>query len=196
MWHDLFFVQISVVEKIVRTIAVYALIVLIFRVIGKRSISTLNTMDFVVMFLLSNVVQNAIIGEDNSFLGGAIGAVTLVATNSVLTRVALISPRFRRLVEGSAVDVITDGVADQGALRRLGLRTEELDHAIRLQNGDDISEIGRGTVEPGGQFVLTLKPAEQDATRSDIEGLTSRLERIEALLLAQARGSGSPGLPL
>jgi uncharacterized membrane protein YcaP (DUF421 family) len=189
MWHDLFVVQIPVLEKIVRTIAVYVLIVLIFRMIGKRSISSLNTMDFVVMFLLSNVVQNAIIGDDNSYLGGAIGAVTLIATNTLVTRLALVSPGFRKLVEGSPVDVITDGVADHRALRKLGMRTEELDHAIRTQNGDDISEIGLGTVEPGGQLVLTLKPSEQDATHADIDGLTRRLERIEALLLAQARES-------
>ena len=186
MWHDLFVVQIPVLEKILRTIAVYVLIVLIFRIIGKRSISSMNTMDFVVMFLLSNVVQNAIIGNDNSFSGGAVGAVTLIATNSVVNRLALVSPTFRRLVEGTATDVITDGVADKAALRRLGMRTADLDHAIRTQNGDDISEIGRGTVEPGGQLVLTLKAKEQDATHGDIEDLTRRLERIEALLLAQA----------
>ncbi|SDO92245.1 Uncharacterized membrane protein YcaP, DUF421 family [Nakamurella panacisegetis] len=188
MWHSLFVVQIPVLEKIIRTVAVYVLIVLIFRIIGKRSISSLNTMDFVVMFLLSNVVQNAIIGNDNSYLGGAIGAVTLVATNTLVTRLALVSPAFRRLVEGTAVDVITDGVADRAALRRLGIRRDELDHAIRTQNGDDITEIGKGTLEPGGQLVLTLKPSEQDATHGDISELTTRLERIEALLLARSDG--------
>ncbi|MET3806285.1 uncharacterized membrane protein YcaP (DUF421 family) [Nakamurella sp. UYEF19] len=182
MWHDLLSVQIPVPEKIIRTVAVYVLIMVLFRIIGKRSISSLNTMDFVVMFLLSNVVQNAIIGNDNSLVGGAIGAVTLVVTNAVVNRLAYAFPAFRVIVEGRSTEVIKDGKADQAALRRLGLRRAELDHAIRLQNGDDIEEIGTGTLEPGGQLVLTLKPAEQDATHADIQALHRRLDRIEALL--------------
>src|ERR1700712_1181009 len=127
MWHDLFADQIPLLEKVFRPIAVYALILVIFRMIGKRSISALNTMDFVVMFLLSNVVQNAIIGNDDSFVGGAIGAITLVAVNSLVDRLAYRYPAVRRLIEGSAVDVITDGRAEEATLRRLGMRQEELD---------------------------------------------------------------------
>ncbi len=186
MWHSLLSVQIPILEKVLRTIAVYLLILLIFRLVGKRSISSLNTMDFVVMFLLSNVVQNAIIGSDNSLLGGAIGAVTLVASNSVVDRLAFTYPWFRALVEGRATEVVRNGHADHKALRRLGLRQEELDHAIRLQNGDDIAEIGNGTLQPGGQLVLTLKPEEQDATHADIAALHRRLDRIEALLTGPA----------
>ncbi len=182
MWHDLLVVQLPVAEKILRTVAVYVLILVIFRIIGKRSIQSLSTMDFVVMFLLSNVVQNAVIGNDNSFTGGAIGAVTLVATNAVVDRLAFALPGFRRLVEGTATQVITDGVADEAALRRLGLRQEELDHAVRMQNGDDIGEVGSGTLQPGGQLVVTLKPDQQDATHADIAELLRRLDRIEGLL--------------
>ena len=182
MWHNLFAFQIPVLEKVVRTVAVYLLILLIFRITGKRSIASLNTMDFVVMFLLSNVVQNAIIGNDNSLAGGIVGAVALVVTNSVVDRLALAFPAFRRFIEGTATQVVTDGSVDRAALRRLGMRQAELDHAIRLQNGDDVSEIGTGTVQPGGQLILTLKPGEQDATHSDIDDLRRQLDRIEALL--------------
>jgi uncharacterized membrane protein YcaP (DUF421 family) len=139
-------------------------------------------MDFVVMFLLSNVVQNSIIGSDNSLLGGVIGAVTLVVTNSVVDRLALAYPAFRVLVEGRPIQVVTDGVADRGTLRKLGMRQADLDHAIRLQNGDDTQEIGSGILEPGGQLILTLKPDQQDATHADIAALNQRLDRIEALL--------------
>ena len=182
MFHSLFSVQIPIWEKIIRTVAVYALILLIFRMTGKRSISSLNTMDFVVMFLLSNVVQNAIIGNDDSFTGGLIGALTLIGTNAVVDRLALASPTFRRLVEGSPVQVVENGFADPAVLRRLGMRQEELDHAIRLQNGDGINEVGTGVLEPGGQLVLTLKPSDQSADQGDIEKLQRQLDRIEALL--------------
>ena len=183
MWHDLFADQIPFLEKVFRTVAVYVLILVIFRMIGKRSIGALNTMDFVVMFLLSNVVQNAIIGNDDSFIGGAIGALTLVGLNALVDRLAFRYPAVRILLEGKPVDVIRDGKAEEATLRRLGMRREELDHAIRMQNGDDLSEVASGVLEPGGQLVLTLKPADQDADQSDIAALRAQLDRIEALLV-------------
>ena len=182
MWHSLFADQIPFLEKVLRTVAVYALILVIFRMIGKRSIGALNTMDFVVMFLLSNVVQNAIIGNDDSLIGGAIGALTLVGLNALVDRLAFRYPAVRIFLEGRPVDVISDGHADEAALRRLGMREEELDHAIRMQNGDDVSEVATGVLEPGGQLILTLKPADQDADHADIAALKAQLDRIEALL--------------
>jgi hypothetical protein len=79
MWHAMFVEQIPLAEKILRTIIVYALIALLFRVTGKRGLASLNTFDFIVIFLLSNVVQNAVIGNDTSLIGGMIGAVTATA---------------------------------------------------------------------------------------------------------------------
>ena len=76
MSHDLFVMQIPILEKIIRTVAVYAVILVLFRLTGKRGLAQLTSFDMVVVFLLSNVVQNAVIGSDNSLLGGAVGAVT------------------------------------------------------------------------------------------------------------------------
>jgi uncharacterized membrane protein YcaP (DUF421 family) len=78
--------------------------------------------------------------------------------------------------------VIRDGHVVGRALRHLGLRRSELDHAVRVQNGDDIAEVQRGSLEPGGQLVLTLKHSEQSATKADIAEVTARLSRIEELL--------------
>jgi uncharacterized membrane protein YcaP (DUF421 family) len=184
MWHDLVTVDITVLEKVLRTVATYALLLVIIRVIGKRSIASMNTMDFVVMLLLSNIVQNAVIGSDNSWVGGAIGAITLVVTNAVVDRLAYRSQRVRRWVEGSPVEVIVDGQPQTHALRRLGLRVDELDRTVRLQQGDGIDEVALGTLEPGGQLVIDLKPDDQSASAGDVADLTARLERIEQLLRA------------
>ena len=73
MWHDMFIEQIPVAEKILRTVIVYALIAVLFRFTGKRGLASMNTFDFVVIFLLSNVVQNALIGNDSSLIGGLVG---------------------------------------------------------------------------------------------------------------------------
>jgi uncharacterized membrane protein YcaP (DUF421 family) len=182
MWHSMFAEQIPLAEKILRTIIVYGLLAVLFRLTGKRGLATMNTFDFIVIFLLSNVVQNAVIGNDTSLIGGIIGAVTLVTVNTAVNRLIAASTTVARIFDGHATTVISDGHVIDRALRRLGLRRSELDLTVRLQNGDDVAEVDRGSLEPGGQLVLTLKAGDQGATKADVAELTSRLGRIESLL--------------
>jgi uncharacterized membrane protein YcaP (DUF421 family) len=181
----MFVQQIPLTEKVLRTVIVYALIVVLFRLTGKRGLASMNTFDFVVIFLLSNVVQNAVIGADNSLIGGMIGAVTLVVVNAAVNRLIAASATAARIFDGQATTVIDGGHTVEGALRRLGLRRSELEQAVRLQNGDDLSQVARGSLEPGGQLVLTLKAADRGATKADVAEVTERLRRIENLLSAQ-----------
>lgn len=182
MWHSMFALQIPIVEKILRTVLVYATILILFRLAGKRDLGTLNTLDFVVLFLLSNVVQNAIIGNDTSLLGGIIGAATLVAVNAALNRWRAVSGRTARILEGKPTTLIEDGRFLPGAARRLSLRPSDVERAIRVQNGDDLTEIAIGLMEPNGQLVLTLKNEEQNASKSDIADLRTQLNAIERRL--------------
>jgi uncharacterized membrane protein YcaP (DUF421 family) len=182
MWHAMFIEQIPFAEKVLRTVLVYALIALLFRLTGKRGLSNMSTFDFVVIFLLSNVVQNAVIGNDTSLTGGIVGAVTLVAVNALVNRVVASNTTAARIFDGRPTTVIRDGHVVQRALVHLGLRRSELDHAVRIQNGDDVSEIKNGVLESGGQLVLSLKPAEQSATKGDVAELLDQLSRIESLL--------------
>ena len=186
MWQSMFAVQIPILEKILRTVLVYATMVLLFRLVGKRDLAVLNTFNFVVIFLLSNVVQNAIIGSDNSLLGGVIGAATLVGINNLVNRWLARSARAARVLEGVPTTVIEDGKFIPRALRRLSLRPEEVEHAVRVQNGDDVTEIGTGRMEPSGQLVLTLKPGEQSADKDDMTRLNARLDAIDAALAVLA----------
>ncbi|GAB2859646.1 hypothetical protein GCM10027176_72320 [Actinoallomurus bryophytorum] len=196
MWHDMLSVQIPIVEKVLRTVAVYVLIVLLFRVAGKRGLANLNTFDFVVIFLLSNVVQNAIIGSDNSLLGGVIGAVTLVAINALLNRWLAVDERAVRLLEGTPTTVIDDGLLLTRPLKRLGLRPGEVEHAIRVQNGETTGDVALGRLDPDGQFIIVLKSSAQNATRGDVAELETRLAAIEELLSTLAgRRPGAPRSP-
>ena len=179
MWHAMFAEQIPLAEKVIRTIAVYALIAVLFRLAGKRGLATMNTFDFVVIFLLSNVVQNAVIGNDSSLTGAAVGAVTLVAANAAVNRLIAASATAARIFDGQPTTVISDGHVIQRALVHLGLRRSELDNAVRLQNGDDVSDVQTGALEPGGQLVLSLKPSQQAATKADVAELHALLSRIE-----------------
>jgi uncharacterized membrane protein YcaP (DUF421 family) len=178
----MFAVQVPIAEKILRTVLVYATILILFRLTGKRDLATLNIFDFVVLFLLSNVVQNAIIRNDTSLLGGIIGAATLVAINAVLNRLLVVSNRAARVLEGKPTTIIKDGRFLPGPARRLGLRPADVDKTIRVQNGDDIKEVATGVMEPNGQLVLTLKEAEQSASKGDIAGLTAQLKAMQASL--------------
>jgi uncharacterized membrane protein YcaP (DUF421 family) len=186
VWHAMFAIDVAVLEKVLRTILVYSTIMLLFRVGGKRGLANLNMLDFAVVFLLSNVVQNAVIGNDDSVTGGVIGAVTLIAINAALNRVINRSPTAARVLEGRRSTVISDGKLVMPELRRLSLRPSELDHAVRMQNGDGITEVAEGTLEPSGHLVVTLKPAEQGATKGDIETVLSRLASLETQI-ASAR---------
>jgi uncharacterized membrane protein YcaP (DUF421 family) len=178
--NDLFVMQIPIAEKILRTVLVYAVIVVLFRLTGKRGLAGLNTFDFVVIFLLSNVVQNAVIGNDDSLLGGVVGAVTLVVVNTAINRIIAVSPTAARVFEGAATAVISNGRIDRRAMRRLGLRRTKLEHAVRIQNGDSTDDVQSGSLQPTGQLVLSLTHDAQPATRGDLACVLARLDRIDS----------------
>src|SRR5436309_10522303 len=95
-------------EKIARPIVVYVFLIVSFRLAGKRELAQLNPFDLVVLLTISNTVQNAIIGEDNSVTGGMIGAATLLVVNYLVVRYLYAHDRLDRLVEGDS-DVLIDG---------------------------------------------------------------------------------------
>ena len=177
---DLFTVTVPLAEKVLRTVGVYLGILLLLRLAGKRDLAQLNTFDLVVLLLLSNVVQNAVIGDDSSLLGGMVGAVTLLATNSVVARLARSSDAIDRVLEGSATTLACDGKIDRHALAELGLREADVILALRTQGAMSIGDVERASLEPGGTILLTLRDAANPATRADVERLEAKLDRLLA----------------
>ncbi|MGV8908692.1 MAG: DUF421 domain-containing protein [Propionicimonas sp.] len=174
-----FTMDISFLEKVLRTVVVYLGILILVRVAGKRLLAQMNSLDLVVILLLSNVVQNAIIGPDNSVLGAMIGAVVLVGFNALLDRYAA-TPQGRRLLVGRATEVVHDGKVDLAALSRLGISTAELDLTLRRQGSDDPSEVQSASLEPEGEIVVTMKPGERAATRDDLAAAVAELKSLIA----------------
>jgi uncharacterized membrane protein YcaP (DUF421 family) len=181
MWTDLTTLGISAPEKIVRTVAVYLALALLLRLAGKRDLAQLNSFDLVVVLLLSNVVQNAVIGPDNSVTGGLIGAVVLVAFNALVVRASLISDGLHVLIEGTPTVLASLGHWNRRALLREGLRKADVDASLRRQNANNVSDTSEVRLEPGGAVVASLLPGRQSATQDDI----ARLERKLDALLAQ-----------
>ena len=182
-------IDIPLWEKVARTVAVYLAIAILMRVGGKRLLAQMNSLDLVVVLLLSNVVQNAIIGPDNSVLGGIIGAIVLVGFNAVLDRWAESGPTARRIFLGSPTDLITDGRLDAAALSRLGVSSHELELALRRQGAGSVAEVKRARLEPAGGILVDLKPGEQAATRDDLAAAVSALTE----LIGAANRSNKPG---
>ncbi|HEY4459620.1 MAG TPA: YetF domain-containing protein [Pseudonocardiaceae bacterium] len=179
MWADLFQIQIPVLEKVLRTVGVYVGMAILLRLAGKRDLAELNTFDLVVMLLLSNVVQNSIIGNDNSLLGGLLGAAVLLAVNAVIVRLSVRYTWIAHLFEGKPTDLVRNGRI-VGNLRRLGLRHGDVAVALRRQGAGTIKEVKRATLEPGGSIVVDLKDEAQDATVTD-------LDKSQAALIQELR---------
>ncbi|MGZ4427768.1 MAG: DUF421 domain-containing protein [Nocardioidaceae bacterium] len=185
MWNDLTQLGVSAPEKILRTIVVYLVLALLLRLAGKRDLAQLNSFDLVVVLLLSNVVQNAIIGPDNSLLGGIIGAIVLVTFNAVMVRISVMSDASYRLLEGTPTVLARNGHWVPAALRREGLRQADVDAALRRQNANNVQEVQTVTLEPGGAVVATLFPDQRSATRGDLAALVSRVARVDEERIAR-----------
>src|SRR5437899_9843387 len=117
IWHNLFIPGVPILEKIIRPILVYIFLIIGLRLAGKRELAQLNPFDLIVLLTLSNTVQNAIIGEDNSVAGGIIGATTLLAINYLVVRFLYGRRKLEQVVEGQP-DVLIEG----GRIRRNLLR--------------------------------------------------------------------------
>src|SRR6516164_6744249 len=116
MWNDILVIGAPLIEKILRPIAVYFFLVVALRVFGKRELAQLNPFDLVVLLSLSNTVQNAIIGNDNSLTGGLIGAFSLLATNYLVVRFLFKHRRIDQILQGSPTVLIENGKACRNGL--------------------------------------------------------------------------------
>src|SRR6476469_5497457 len=120
IWENLFTLSddISFLEKVLRPIVVYAFLVIGLRLAGKRELAQLNPFDLIVLLTLSNTVQNAIIGDDNSVTGGLIGAATLLLINHAVVRYLYGHDRIDRLVEGDSDVLIDEGIVNMARLKK------------------------------------------------------------------------------
>jgi uncharacterized membrane protein YcaP (DUF421 family) len=170
----------TIPEKMFRTAVVYLAIVILLRLFGKRELAQLNSFDLVVLLLLSNVVQNAIIGPDTSLWGGLLGAATLLFLNMVVVRVVKRWPALDQLFEGKTNPIVVNGTYDEHELTRLGLRHGDVETAIRRQGASGISEVERASIYPGGAIVVQLHKKDENATRGDLERLEAKLDQLIA----------------
>ena len=143
-------------DIVLRTIAVYLVIVVGLRLSGKREIGQMTVFDLVLLLLLANAVQNAMLGPDDSLLGGVIAAVVLLAINAAMARLRLRWPRLRRMVEGSPTLLVLRGKVIEEHLRREGLDQEILEAALREHGISDLEEVEMAVLEIDGSISVVL----------------------------------------
>jgi uncharacterized membrane protein YcaP (DUF421 family) len=180
MWNDLVHLGVSVPDKVVRTVVVYLALIVLLRLAGKRDLAQLNSFDLIVVLLLSNVVQNAVIGPDNSLLGGLIGATVLILTNAFLVRVVRPHPKIAAVMEGTSTVLARHGHWIPEALRHEGVRRSDMEAALRRQNAYSVDDVDEVKLEPGGTIVVDLRPDLVSATRADVLRLEEKLDRLLA----------------
>jgi len=169
-----------VVEKIARPVVVYLFLIAALRLGGKRELGQLNPFDLVVLLTLSNTVQNAIIGEDNTVTGGLIGATTLLAINHIVVRYVYRHQAIERLVEGEATVLIEKGSLVKKRLSDELVTHSELVSAAHKQGFKSLDDVDRAVLEPGGSITFYAKDPTMDETRH--AELLARLDQLLAQL--------------
>ena len=186
LFNNMFHLPLPILEKLARPVIVYLVLVVLLRIFGKRELAQLNPFDLVVLLSLSNTVQNAIIGDDNSVSGGIIGAFGLLAINWLVVRVLFRSRRLTRALEGQSTILIRNGQLDPKAMSREMLSREELLSVIHRQGFEDIHQVRKCELEPNGTFyVEAFEPSADDKRHTELLARIDELAREVAALRPQ-----------
>ena len=153
-------------EFVARAAIVYAFLVLLLRLTGKRQVGQLAPFDLVLLLVLSNAVQNSMNGGDNSLLGGLISAGTLVALNWLVSVATFRNRRLEEIVDGRPQVLVHDGKVFRDVMEREKLSQSELDTALRLAGCPDLAEVKFAVLENNGQISVQVKEiAKREADR-------------------------------
>ena len=189
MAKDLFVPDIPIIEKILRPIAVYIFLIIALRLAGKRSLASLNPFDLVVLLSISNTVQNAIIGNDTSVVGGMIGAATLLITNYLVLRFFFKHRRLEQLIEGKPTTLIKAGKIMEKNLEHEMITHSELEIAAHRQGFHTLEDIDSAELEPGGGIAFFAKTPTAEERRDHemhqkLDEITAELAKLHAKLAA------------
>jgi len=152
--------EISILEKIIRPLLVFIFLLVAFRIFGKRELGSIGPFDLVIWLTISNVLQNAMIGPDNSLTGGLIGATTMFAANYSFASLAYRFPSFERLIQSAPTILVENGKILTQNLERELLTIEDLRHVLR-KNQVDLDEelpfLRKVLLESDGTVTITRR---------------------------------------
>ena len=183
-----------ILEKVIRTIIIYAALIIGLRLAGKRELAQLNPFDLVVLLTISNTVQNAIIGNDNTVTGGIIGVATLLVVNYMVVRFVYTNHDIEKLVEGTADVLIKNGKLQRKNMEKETISVSELEIAARKQGIRSLKEVESATLEPDGDISFTTRSPKPEEQRHKelVERLDSLSKEVAALRAEVAKKPAAP----
>ena len=154
---------VSAFGILIRTLAVYLVVLVGLRISGKREIGQMTVFDLVVLLLIANAVQNAMVGPDTSLIGGILAAVVLLLVNAMVARLRLRWPRLRRWVEGTPTLLVLHGEVIPQHMRQEGIDEESLLTALREHGVAEMSGVEMAVLEIDGS--ISVVPVGETTTR-------------------------------
>jgi len=146
-----------ILEIAIRSAVIYLVVLIGLRLLGKRHVAQLSIIDFVLVLLISNAVQNAMVGSDSSIQGGIVAAVTLIVLNYIITYISYKFKKVDVLLEGNPTLLIHNGIALLGNLKQEKITEEELEQVIREHGIEKISEVKMAILELDGTVSVISK---------------------------------------
>jgi uncharacterized membrane protein YcaP (DUF421 family) len=154
-----------------KTAVIYGFLVLGLRLLGKRTLGQMNIYDLIVIIVLANAVQNAMVGNDTSLVGGLVAATTLLVLNRLVNLVLTRSPRAEHLMVGEPVVLIDHGHLVEPNLRRQGVTEDQVMEALREHEIDDVSKARLAVLEADGTISVVPQESTVRRTRRHYRGL-------------------------
>ncbi len=136
----------------IRSIAVYLFMLIAIRIFGKKELSQLNTADIILILLISNAVQNAMVGSNSSLDGGLVAALVLFTVNFIFKKIMYNSKTVANIVQDKPEILIHDGIVDFKALAKLEITSPELEEVIREHGVEKFSEVKLAMMEIDGNI--------------------------------------------
>lgn len=153
-----------ILDVVVRSLCVYLFMVIAIRIFGKNQLSQLNAGDVVLLLLISNAVQNAMVGENTSLQGGLIAALVLFIVNFIVKRLMFSNKKFSSFLEDDPVILIKDGKVEQEALDKVKISRDELDEAVREHGVNGIKNVKLSVLEVDGNISVISEDEQSKQT--------------------------------
>lgn len=154
----------SILDVVVRSVCVYLFMVIAIRLFGKNQLSQLNAGDVVLLLLISNAVQNAMVGENTSLEGGLVAALVLFIANFIVKRLMFSNKKFESFMEEDPVILIKEGKVDDAALNKVKISRDELEEAVREHGVDGIKNVKLSILEVDGNISVISEDQQNKQT--------------------------------
>ena len=176
------FLHNGYVQIVLRCIAVYFFVIIAIRIFGKKELAQLSVTDLVFILLISNAVQNAMVGPDTTLVGGIIAAFSLFLLNYLMKQLLYRNQRVNKLLQGTALTLVYKGQLDQQALKHSEITIDELLAAIREHGVEELRHVDLAVLEVDGNISVISDDFTKQTSHDITKGAARRKHRFRGRL--------------